>query len=173
LGPDYLARGPVVLGSDGRAALHVPLLLITNDQGTFAFTDCMAGGAHYRMLLDTAALAWAAADSERAKPVGVTLVRAGMFSALRARKQNKPGPTWEIMGESGHFVSEPSMIVASLTCGAVTTHNAVIVERSDNTTYDLLGKMLGFTVDGDIGLAGLPGVGWTIQFPLKLLIVHR
>jgi len=173
LGPDYLVRSPVVLGVDGRAALRVPLLLITNDQGTFAFTDCIAGGARYRMLLDTAALAWAAADTERARPVGVTLVRAAVFSALRAGKQNQPGPPWEIMGESGHFVSEPSISVAALTCGAVTTHNAIIVERSDNTTYELLRKTLGFTVDGDVGLGGLPGVGWTIQFPSKLLIVHR
>jgi hypothetical protein len=88
-------------------------------------------------------------------------------------KQNWRGARRQIMGESGNFVTEPSLTVASLTCGAVTTRKAVVVERSDDTTYRFLESMFGLRVDGDVGLGGLPGIGWTIDFPSRLLTVTR
>jgi hypothetical protein len=125
------------------------------------------------MLLDTAAFGWASTDTKHAQPTGVTLVSSKMFSALRTDAQNRPGPTWQIMNESGHFVTEPSLVAASVTCGEVTSRNVILVERSDDTTYQFIRKELGLTVDGDVGLGGLQGIGWTIDFPARLLTVHR
>jgi hypothetical protein len=65
------------------------------------------------------------------------------------------------------------VIVASFRCGSAGTSSAIVVERSDDTTYNLLKKTLGLTVDGDVGLGGLPGRGWIVDFPARLLTVER
>jgi hypothetical protein len=174
IGPDFLARRRILLAYTGAGkALRVPLDVATNAQDTLAFVSCTAGAARYRMLLDTAAFAWLSSDTNHAQPIGVTLVSSQTFAALRADPQSRPGPTWQIMNESGHFVNEPSLIASSLTCGDVTTRHAMVVERSDNTTYQHIRKEFGLTVDGDVGLGGLPGLGWTLDFPARLLTIHR
>jgi hypothetical protein len=174
IGPDYLAHRRILLANTySGKGLRAPLDVLRKGQETFAFVNCTAGAVRYRMLLDTAAFAWASTDTKRAQPIGVTLVSSKTFSALRAEAQNRLGRTWQVMNESGHFATEPSLIVSSFTCGEVTSRNAIIVERSDNTTYQFIRKEVGLTVDGDIGLGGLQGIGWTIDFPAHLLTVHR
>lgn len=174
IGPDYLAHRRILLANTGAGrALRVPLDVAAKGQDTLAFVGCTAGAARYRMLLDTAAFAWSSADTNHAQPVGVTLLSSQTFTTLHADPRNRPGPTWQIMNESGHFVNEPSLVASSLTCGDVTTRNAIVVERSDNTTYQYIRKQFGLAVNGDIGLGGLPGIGWTLDFPARLLTVHR
>jgi hypothetical protein len=174
IGPDYLARHRVLLAdTESGRPLRVPLDITTKDAFTLAFVTCTIGSQPYRFLLDTAALAWSTHDNAHATPLGVTFVGRAAFAALRRQEHNRPGRLWQIMNESGRFVSEPSLIVATLRCGSAGTSSAIVVERSDDTTYHLLKKTFGFTVDGDVGLGGLPGRGWIVDFPDRLLTVEH
>jgi len=174
IGPDYLAHHRVLLAqTESGHPIRVPLEIRTKDSSTFAFVTCTIGSRPYRFLLDTAALAWDTRDQKHATPLGVTFVGRAAFAALHRQEQNRPGSSWQIMNESGRFVTEPSLIVASLRCGRAGTSSAIVVERSDDTTYDFLKKSFGIRVDGDVGLGGLPGRGWIVDFPARLLTVER
>jgi hypothetical protein len=126
------------------------------------------------MLLDTAALAWASADSKRANPQGVIFLGTPEFDAVR-----RENPSWnfrrsafEIVNERGSFVTAGSILAAQTRCGTAIRRDRIVVERRDDTTYLTMRKMYGIAVDGDVSLSAFEGAGIRVDFPGRLLTIY-
>ena len=175
IGPDYLNVHRLELGTLEGNAWTVTLDVQTRNGQTFAFASCTIGESRFRLLLDTAALAWTSSDSDRAFPFGVVFLTSQSFANLRRSE-----PSWvyrpngvQIMSESGRFVDEPAVEAPKITCGDLTTTNVDVVERSDSTTYDWFANKFGQPIAGDASLAAFRGNGVVINLPAMQLNVYR
>jgi hypothetical protein len=171
IGPDYLRDRSVTLGTpSGGAPETIPLDVMTKNGSTSALLSCNIGGQPYRMLLDTAALAWSKSDTARASPVGVIFLAGPAFTDVLARHPDWQTQEHQIAGED-RFVTARSMIAPETACGGVVRRNRLIVERSDPTTFAYLAKSFGVAVQGDASLSAFSGKSIRLDFPNRSLQV--
>lgn len=172
LGVDYLTAHSIVVGTTAGAPRKIVNLDVrAARQWTLAFVPCTIGEHSYRMLLDTAALAWP--SKLKSKPAAVIYVASSPFETLHRRHPKWPyrkGGLW-IVDARGHFVEARSM-VAETTCGGVARPGRVIVERADDSTYRYMRQLFGLKVDGDASLAAFEASGIRISFPKATLAIY-
>lgn len=171
IGPDYLRDRSVTLGTPSKATPEtIPLDVITKNRDTFALLGCTIDDRSYRMLLDTAALAWRDSDAVRRSPAGVILLSEPSFTSIFRRHPRWATHDHQIAKDDG-FVEARAMVVPQTFCGGAMRKNRLIVERSDATTFNYLAKSFGVTVQGDASLSAFSGKSIRLDFPNRTLQV--
>ena len=169
VGADYLRTHVVRIGDTrGSPRRRIPLDVRTKRGLTAAFVSCMLGKHSYRLLLDTAALAWIKGQME---PRGVVLLAPSAFLRLMREENARPTTSYEIATESGSFTTARSFVSERIDCGAARTRSVVVVERTDPRTFAFMKKIFNLRVDGDAGLAAFSGTGVAFDFPGSTLAI--
>jgi hypothetical protein len=172
IGADYLRDHAIELGSVSANADSVSLDVRTVKHQTTAFVRCTIAQTSYRMLLDTAALAWKSTDTGALHPLGVIYLGRAAFDGV-ARRLNVAvaSAAYRIVDGRGRFIAARSLIAPNTRCGDVQRKERLIVERTDSSTYAGMKQTTGLDVDGDVSLSAFEGSGLLIDFPHKHLVI--
>jgi len=173
LGQEFAAHR-IVIGPMGARAERIPLDVRRQGNVSIAAITCRIGTEAYQLLFDSAALAWDERDTTHSRPFGTIFLSKSTFERLGITEKSWRRPARvEIMNESGQFVAEPALQAPQIKWGNLITRDALIVERSDSTTYDSLKKRFGVRIDGDASLEAYHGRGILIDFAHNDLRVFR